>query len=66
MEGNVENFETDRTCSMSEEVRGRWDSGDERLMLRLRLSEGLPQSPGIEFFERNVFFIQSLKNLNGK
>jgi len=55
---------------MSEEVRGRWDSGDERLMLRLRLSEGLseglPQSPDIEFFERNVFFIQSLKNLNGK
>ena len=66
----MENFETDRTCSMSEEVRGRWDSGDERLMLRLRLSEGLseglPQSPDIEFFERNVFFIQSLKNLNGK
>jgi hypothetical protein len=36
VEDNVEKFETDGTCSMGEEVRGRWDSGDERLMSRLQ------------------------------
>jgi len=32
----VENFDIDRICSMSEELRGKWESGAEGLMSKLR------------------------------
>jgi len=69
VEDNVENFDIDRICSMSEELRGKWESGAEGLMSKLRQISTIwvpSWDPNYWTFWAKYFFIQSLKNLNGK